>query len=265
MQHLTNSKELFAATKTKPEQEPLPEIQWHRVKSDPTRAWLRLNEATIPLTAPVRQPIDPDTQAAIDLLRSRLLRQMRQNGIRKLALTAPTHGCGTTTLATRLALGLASQIDLKVMLIDLNLRKPELCNQFAITGTTARQTALTGTRREFDSSAVRVGHNLALSLFTQPEPQAAEALGTLRARALIKQLEREFEPDLMIFDLPPALAVDDVVAAADLYDAALLVARADHSTADQIDRAERLISEQKPCVGVVMNACRFGLADDSHR
>jgi len=145
------------------------------------------------------------------------------------------------TLATRLALGLASQIDLKVMLFDLNLRRPALSNQFAITGTTARR-------------AVRIGHNLALSLFTRPEPLAAEALGTLRARALINQIEREFEPDLMIFDLPPALASDEVVAAADIYDAALLVARADHSTADQIDRAERLIAEQKPCLGVVMNA-----------
>lgn len=264
MQHLTNTKELLAAAQTMPEQTALPEIQWHRAKSDPTRAWLRLNEATIPATAPVRQPIDPDAQAAIDLLRSRLLRQMRQTGIRKLALTSPTHGCGTSTLATRLAMGLASQIDLKVMLFDLNLRRPELCNQFAIAGTTARQTALTGTRREFDSSAVRVGHNLALSLFTQPEPLAAEALGTLRARALVNQLEREFEPDLMIFDLPPALASDDMVAAADIYDTALLVARADHSTADQIDRAERLISEQKPCLGVVMNACRFGLTHDRH-
>ncbi len=265
MQHLTNSKELFAATKTQPAQEALPEIQWHRAKSDPTRAWLRLNEATIPATAPVRQPIDPQAQAAIDLLRSRLLRQMRQDGIRKLALTSPTQGCGTSTLATRLAIGLASQIDLKIMLFDLNLRRPELCNQFAIKGPTARQTALTGTRREFDSTAVRIGHNLALSLFTQPEPHAAEALGTLRARALVNQIEREFEPDLMIFDLPPVLAVDDIVAAADLYDAALLVARADHSTVDQIDRAERLISEQKPCIGVVMNACRFGLSDDHHR
>lgn len=264
MQHVTNTKELFATAQTKPAQAPLPEIQWHRTKSDPTRAWLRLNEATIPATAPVRQPVDADTQAALDLLRSRLLRQMRQTGIRKLALTSPTHGCGTTTLATRLALGLASQIDLKVMLFDLNLRKPELSNQFAITGITARQTALTGTRREFDSSAVRVGHNLALSLFTQPEPRAAEALGTLRARALINQLEREFEPDLMLFDLPPTLACDDMVAAADLYDAALLVARADHSTSDQIDRAERLISEQKPCLGVVVNACRFGVAYDRH-
>lgn len=265
MQHLTNTKELFAATQTRPEQAPLPEIQWHRAKSDPTRAWLRLNEATLPATAPVRQPIDASAQAAIDLLRSRLLRQMRQDGIRKLALTSPTHGCGTSTLASRLAVGLASQVDLKVMLFDLNLRKPELCNKFAIAGTIGRQSALTGTRREFDSSAMRLGHNLALSLFTQPEPLAAEALGTLRARALVNQLEREFEPDLMIFDLPPALACDDIVAAADLYDAALLVARADQSTAEQIDQAERLISEQKPCLGVVMNACRFGATHDCHQ
>ncbi len=226
-------------------------------KSDPARAWLRLNEVTIPKSAPVMMGANSAEKAPFDLLRSRIMRQLRKDGIRKLALTAPTASCGTSTLTANLALSVARQIDLKVMVFDLNLRRPNLVNLFALTPTAPRSPALSGQRRGFDSTCMRVGHNFGLSLTTGVEPEPAELLGTTRARSLIEQIEREFEPDLMLFDLPPVLPHDDVVAASDLYDAALLVARADHSTADQVDRAERIISEQKPCLGVIMNSCRF--------
>ncbi len=228
-----------------------------RSEIDPARAWLRLSEVTIPTNAPVKMQADAQTAASFDLLRSRILRQMRKDGLRKLAITAPTAGCGSTTLTANLALSIARQIDVKVMVFDLNLRKPDLVNQFDLASTAPRSSALSGQRRGFDSTCMRVGHNFALSLTTEGDPEPAELLGTTRARALIEQIEREFEPDIILFDLPPVLPFDDCVAASDLYDAALLVARADHSTSDEIDRAERLIAEQNPCLGVIMNACRF--------
>lgn len=253
MEQITNPKALFDATqKDPPEAQPV-----FSLKSDPARAWLRLNETTIPSQAPVFQQSTPQTKAAFDLLRSRVLRQMRQDGIRRLGLASPTVGCGTTTVATSLALSLSRQIDLKVLLFDFNLRRPALAKRFGLEAVAPHHCALSGLRRDFDSTCLRVNHNLGLSLATRPNDAPAELLATTRSRALIEQIEREFEPDIMLFDLPPVLPHDDLVAAADLIDAALLVGRADHSTIDQIDRAERLVSEQKPCLGVVMNACRF--------
>ncbi len=256
MEQLTNTKELFdvALHDTKVA---LPSRAKYPNKSDPARAWLRLNEVKIPATAPTRTALTPEIGHTLDLLRSRLLRQIRKEGIRRLALTAPTTGCGTTTIASSLALSLARQIDLKVMLFDFNLRTPALAKKLSLTPLAPRYCALSGGRRDFDSQCLRVDHNLALSLATHPEDNPAELLATSRSRALIEQVEREFEPDLMLFDLPPVLHHDDAIAASDLFDAALLIGRADHSTINQIDQAERLISEQKPCIGVVMNACRF--------
>lgn len=256
MEQLTNPKDLFDPTIGEARPVP-PPPKTYPLKTDPARAWLRLNEAVIPTTAPAAAPISEAVTRSHDLLRSRLLRQLRRDGLRKLALTSPTSGCGTTQIAATLALGLARQIDLKVMVFDFNLRRPMLANQFALGPIAPLSSALAGSRRDFDSRCLRVNHNLAVSLAISSEPNPAELLATSRARALVAQLEREFEPDVMIFDLPPVLPHDDVVAASDLFDAALLIARADHSTISQIDEAERLISEQKPCLGVVMNACRF--------
>ncbi|MEM9581762.1 MAG: CpsD/CapB family tyrosine-protein kinase [Pseudomonadota bacterium] len=256
MEQITNPREMLdTALRDSPPR--LSETESYATPSDPARAWLRLNEVTLPATAPVLTNADPAARASFDLLRSRILRQMRKDGVRKLALTSPTRRCGVTTLAANLALSMARQIDMKVMVFDLNLRKPNLVNQFALNATAPRSCVLSGQRRGFDSTCMRVGHNLALSLTTSGDPEPAELLGTTRARALIEQIEREFAPDLILYDLPAVLPQDDVVAASDLYDAALLVARADQSTSDEIDRAERLVAEQKPCLGVIMNGCRF--------
>ena len=231
--------------------------QLYPVAADPARAWLRLTEVQIPASAPIRDQTDDAGRAAIDLLRSRIMRQIRRDGLRRLALTAPTHGCGTSLIAACLALSLSKRMDLKVLLFDMNLRAPMLAQLFGLKAVAPRQSVLAGVRRSFDTDCLRIGHNLGLGLSTQAELSPAELLGSTRSAALLNQIEEDFDPDLILYDMPPVLPNDDVVAAADLYDAALLVARADHSALDQIDRAERLIGEQKPCLGVIMNACRF--------
>ncbi|MEM7470466.1 MAG: hypothetical protein AAF340_03875 [Pseudomonadota bacterium] len=229
----------------------------YKVKIDPARAWLRLNEVAIPAHAPVMDAPDPSEARAVDLLRSRLARQLRQDGVKKLAITAPTKACNAHRLAAQLALSLARQVDLKVMLLDFDLRAPQLATHFGLSSVAPIWSALTGVRREFDSSCLKVGDNLALSLATQPGETPAELLATTRSKALLDEIEHDFAPDLMLMNLPPVLSHDDAVSAAGLYDAALLVARSDHTTRAEIDRTEALISEQKPCLGVVLTHCRF--------
>jgi Mrp family chromosome partitioning ATPase len=228
---------------------------------DPARAWLRLNDVEIPKNAPLLSWFPKKAETAIDLLRSRLIRQIRQEGVRKLAITSPTTGCGAEAIAAQLGLALSRQSDSKVMIFDFNMHDPKLARLYGLSTIAPRHPAVTQDRREFDSSCLRVGHNLALSLASEPLAHSAELLATRQARQLIDEVERDFDPTVMLFVLPPVLGQSDVVAAADLYDAALMVVQADKTTAAQADRAETLISEQKPCLGVVMNRCRFAATD----
>lgn len=229
----------------------------YEVAMDPERAWMRLNQVSIPDHAAINDAQDPSVARAVSLLKSRLLRQTRQNAIKRLAITAPTQECSAQELCAHLALSLARQPDLKIILFDFDLRDPKLSTYFGLASVSPIWSALAGTRREFDSSCLKVGHNLGLSLSTQPSENPAETLATLRALNLIDEIDRDFAPDLMLFNLPPVLSTEDAVSAAGLYDAALLVARADHTTRSQIDRTETLIAEQKPCIGVVLTHCRF--------
>ena len=225
--------------------------------NDPARAWLRLNEVDLPKDAPLLSLFPRKAEVATDLLQSRLMRQMRQEKIRKLAISSPTSGCGSEALAAQLSLGISRQTDTRVMILDLDMRDPKLARLFGMSTIAPRRSALTGNRRDFDSTCMRVGHNLALSLATDPNPLPPELLATHHAAVLVKQIEEDFDPDVILMVLPPVLGHADVVAAADLYDAALLVVQADKTTGAQADEAETLISEQKPCLGVVMNGCRF--------
>ena len=146
MQQLTNTKDLLDIAKSQEATPPPAQLRWHRAKSDPARAWLRLDEVSIPEIAPVRQSIGSQAKSALDLLRSRILRQIRKEGIRKLGLCGVAPNSGTTSIAARLAFSLARQVDLKVMIFDLNLAVPRLGNQFAIAGPLPLQTALATSR-----------------------------------------------------------------------------------------------------------------------
>lgn len=227
----------------------------------PSDAWRQLTEITLDAQTLRRNNIildQTDPQAVhIDRLRTRCLRVMRSSGLRRLAITSPSPGCGKSTVAANLALSMARQRDLRVMLFDFDLRKPSLIHHFDLADIGPRFSTLLYTRRNFEVTTLRVGRNLALSLNASPAEYPAELLASKRARDLLDTIQQDFEPDLMLFDLPPLLNVDDTLAALDCIDAAILVARADYSTIDQIDQAERLITEQATCLGVVLNQSRF--------
>src|SRR5690242_9058468 len=69
-------------------------------------------------------PGDPRTRS-FDLLRTQTLQAMTANGWRLLAVTSPTAGCGKTFTAINLALSIARQPDSSVLLMDMDLQKPQ--------------------------------------------------------------------------------------------------------------------------------------------
>ena len=69
-------------------------------------------------------------------------------------------------------------------------------------------------------------------------------------------LRRE-DPDVILVDMPPMLATDDVVAFLPNVDAVLLVAAAGASQIAEVDDCERELSERTNVMGVILNKCRY--------
>ena len=195
-----------------------------------------------------------------DILRTKVLLLMRQNGWRRLAITSPMPNSGKTTTACNLALGLGRQRDLRSILLDLDLRDPSV-NQFFQTEPKQTIGRVLNGDVQFADQAMRIGDNVAVSMARRPETDPTRLLLSEETAETIDKIERDFNPDLMIFDLPSVLVHDDTRAFLKNADCALIVIRANQTRYTHFDNCEREIAEQTNVLGVVLNAYTNAQAD----
>jgi len=195
-----------------------------------------------------------------DILRTKIVLQMRRNGWRRLAITSPLPACGKTTTALNLATGLSRQPDLTAMLLEIDLRRP---NMAAMLGHRPEHdiTAMLSGEVPFADQAVRLRGNVAVSMARRHSNDPSRYMLSHDTITTLDTLERDYAPDLMIFDLPPLLISDDTRAFLGNVDCALMVARAGKSSIAQIDTCEREIAEHTNMLGVVLNQVKH--ADES--
>ncbi|MGC9420013.1 MAG: CpsD/CapB family tyrosine-protein kinase [Rhodovulum sp.] len=190
-----------------------------------------------------------------DILRTKALLQMRQNGWKRLAITSPMPGSGKTTTACNLALGLGRQRDLRSILFDLDLRDPSVHKFFETRPPHSIGEVLTGAV-PFADQALRYGDNVAVSMAQHAESDPTRILLSEEAAETLDEIEAAYEPDLMIFDLPSVLVNDDTRAFLKNANCALIVVRADRTHYGQFETCQREIAEHTNVLGVVLNAYR---------
>lgn len=206
---------------------------------------------------------DEPAAAAFDHLRSSLLHGLGQKGWRRVAVTSPTHGCGKSFVATNLALSLSRRPESRTVLLDLDLRRPQLAGLLGLHDAAPLSEFLSG-EQPMESVFRRFGRTLALGLNGSPVPDAAEQLHSPDTAAALSAMMEQLEPEVVIADLPPVLAGDDVLALAPMVDAVLLVTDGTRSSPAEIRAAERALEGRIPLLGVVLNraeeraARRFG-------
>lgn len=196
-----------------------------------------------------------------DILRTKVLLQMRQNGWKRLAITSALPRSGKTTTACNLALGLARQQDLRSMVLDLDLRDPSVSEFLNVQPEHGIGDVFNGTVN-FADQAMRMGPNLAFSMAHRPDADPTKLLLAEETANVIDEIEATYQPDVMIFDLPSMLVNDDTRAFLKNVDCALIVLRANKTRFRQFDVSEREIAEQTNVVGVVLNA--FTFSDMTH-
>lgn len=195
--------------------------------------------------------------APFDILRTKALLQMRQNGWKRLAITSPMPSSGKTTLACNLALALSRQSDIRSMIFDFDLRDPSINEFFATQPPYGIGETMTG-QVPFEEQALRYGENLIVSMAQQEEADPTRILLAEETVSTLASIQAEFEPDVMIFDLPSVLVNDDTRAFLKNADCALIVVRADTTQHSQFEQCKREVSEHTNLLGVVLNAYRHG-------
>lgn len=224
---------------------------------NPAKVWESLtpvvqNEAF--LTGNGLFPVSSADPAAVafDMLRTRLLQGLSVRNWRRIAVTSPTHGCGKSFVATNLALSLARRPESRTVLIDLDLRRPQLAGLFGLRDVEPLQHFLSG-EQPLESQFCRVGRSLALGLNGAPVQDASELLHSQETGLALQAMIEHLDPEVVLMDLPPALVNDDVMALAPQIDAVLLVTDATRTSPDDIRACERLFEGRLPILGVLLN------------
>jgi capsular exopolysaccharide synthesis family protein len=192
------------------------------------------------------------------LLRSQL--NSNGNTIRSLLITSPENGDGKTLVASQIALGLA-RIGVKVVLVDANLRKPEIHNIFRLSNRVGLSTLLTGSM--IDASSSQLDDIIVAPLIQTQEPHlsilpggpaidsAPELLSSPGMRTILDQLSQNA---LVVVDSPAVLTSSESVILADECDGILVVVDAHRTEAIKLNRSLELLKRVNTNVlGVVLN------------
>lgn len=241
---------------------PLPDVTAEQLAAaDPvSRAWDGLMEFHPDARALERNRLvslsGNAASAPFDSLRTRLLYLIRDKGWRRVAVTSPGPECGKTTVTANLSLSLSRLPDVRTVVIDADLRRPALGKTLGVSAGHQIADVLAG-KADPSSHLLRVGQTLAVGTNRSAVPNSAELLQSPRARQAIELIEETFQPNVLIVDLPPILVSDDAIAALGLMDCVIMVAAAEATTIQEIDRCEHEISQRSNVVGVVLNKCRY--------
>ncbi len=194
--------------------------------------------------------------ASFDILRTKLLLEMRRNDWTRIAVTSASAGSGKTTTACNLIAGLGRQPDVRGMLFDFDLRRPSIARFFGLTPQAGVSDVLEG-KVAFEDQAMRLDANTIVCAQARPVRDPSQTVMRSATADVLSDIQAQYAPDIMLLDMPPVLVSDEARALLKLVDAAIIVAGAERSTVAEVDECEREVAGYTKVAGVVLNKCRF--------
>ncbi len=200
----------------------------------------------------ISDPASPRAEA-MRLLRTQIIAQHVGAGRRAFAVTGATDGAGATYIAANLAAAL-SQVGIKTLLVDANLRSPRIDAMFGIDQNGPGLSTYLSLEANRPERVVysNVLPNLSVVPAGPPVARPQELLSGARFRTGVDILLRQY--DVAIFDTPATNENADALTVAGVLGYALVVARRDHSFIKDIQALTTQLSVSRATViGSVLN------------
>ncbi len=161
----------------------------------------------------------------------------------------PKEGKTTTTCNTAISF---AQAEMKILLIDGDMRRPTVHTVFGLPNTVGINELLFGRAPAEQVIRKNVVPNLDIITCGAIPPNPAEILGSKRMKEFIAQMKERY--DVVIFDSPPILAVTDAAVLAAGTNGVVLVAAAAETQRAGLERASEFLgSVGVRTLGVVLN------------
>ena len=196
------------------------------------------------------------TATPFDMMRTKMVHHARSKGWKRIAITSPSPRCGKTTIACNLAFSLSRQAEMRIMVVELDLRRPSIAAVLGLKEPQYFAKALAGLEPAEDHM-VCANNNLVFGTNLAAAANPSELLQSQKTQQVLQDLEARYQPDLVLFDTAPVLASDDTLGFCEHVDAALIIGAAEMTTIRELDVTESELSEVTEVMGVVLNKCRY--------
>jgi capsular exopolysaccharide synthesis family protein len=196
--------------------------------------------------------LDPKTEVSEHYasLRSSLILATSHGLPRSLAFTSAVQGEGKSSSCFATALAL-SRIGKSVLVVDLDLRRPNQHNMFGIKNGEGMSDLLTGNKRVTDVTHA-TGHD---GVFFIPSggipPNPTDMLASPALRTILQELSTQY--DIVLVDSPPTLGLADAIEIASVTEGCMFVTEAGRNRANNVRGSiNRLQAGGANVLGVLM-------------
>lgn len=172
---------------------------------------------------------------------------------RIIMVTSPSREEGKTTTSVNTAISLTKS-DIKVAIIDADMRKPRLHHVFSLDNKLGLSSFLSG-NVEFGDGIIKETNIDNLHVITSGPipPNPAELLGSYRFRDLLHALYSLY--NFIIIDTPPVIGISDPLIISTHTDGVMLVVKSGKTPKEAAQEARRLLGNVNAKVlGVVLNS-----------
>lgn len=198
---------------------------------------------------------DPQSIASqqYGILTLKVHRWREHTGSRVLVVTSAAGGEGKSLTALNLSMALAGSVEGRVLLVDCDLRRPQVHERLGLKGVRGFSDLLITNETDVSPFITKVG-NLHVMTGGNATKNAGGNLSARRTREVLASLKDEFE--MIVLDSPPIVPIADSHFLAALSDGVILVIRARQTRRELLRRAVESL-EATNILGVVLNDVEF--------
>ncbi|MGF1642227.1 MAG: CpsD/CapB family tyrosine-protein kinase [Thiotrichales bacterium] len=192
---------------------------------------------------------------AYKMLRTQIYQKMIKNRWQTLGITSSVQGEGKSTTSINLAYALARSVYQTVVLVDMDLRRPSIHSKLGIEPAFGISDYFTDNVPLSEIMFSPGMEGLVIIPGRKSLHNASELISSQKTKQFVNELNTYFPSRFVIYDLPPVLVADDVLAFQDNLDAYLLVTDAGQAKKEDLRRVIDTLQHMNS-VGVVLN--KFG-------
>jgi Mrp family chromosome partitioning ATPase len=198
--------------------------------------------------------------SAYNLLRTQIIRRLREKEWNTVAITSPSRASGNTLTAINLAISIAQDLSHTVLLVELDFVDPSF---HKILGFEQRHGIVD--HLLYDVPILEILLNLGVDRLVvipagSPVTNSSELLSSPKMSRFVAELKLRYRHRIVLFDLPSVLAIDDAMAFSKFVDCVLLVVEEGETRVSEVRRAIDCLGSTN-VLGVALNRSIHGEND----